>query len=151
MNSDKFYNTQSTALNIRESFNNTILLMTMIKSEYYYIIGFSRPNNTITIGFDYDFPWCKNVTEYLTVDFNQSDKEAVFTCKLNNVDGKFGKLQEVIASHTGFECFQESVIYKKTVEIDKLIPISIETMDEHIVEIKSRIFDFLADYYRRLI
>lgn len=37
----------------RESFNNTILLLTMVKSEYYYIIGFSRVKGQIEIGFDY--------------------------------------------------------------------------------------------------
>ena len=148
MNCDKFYNTTSTALNIRESFNNTILLMIMVKSEYYYIIGFSRPNNTITIGFDYDSPLHKTITEFITIDFNQSNKEVIFTCKLDNIDRMCNKLQEVIKSHSGFEYVQDSVLYKETVEIDKLIPISIETMDEYIVAIKNKICSFLEGYYK---
>ena len=41
-------------VSVRETFNNTILLLTMVKSEYYYIISFSRSKGQIEIGFDYE-------------------------------------------------------------------------------------------------
>ena len=42
---EKFYKVETT-VSKRESFNNTILLLTMIKSEYYYIIGFGQMTTT---------------------------------------------------------------------------------------------------------
>lgn len=54
MHNDYYYNTKTTSFPDRETFNNTILLLTMIKSKYYYIVGFSRPNNVIEIAFDFE-------------------------------------------------------------------------------------------------
>ena len=91
------------------------------------------------------------ITEFITIDFSQSNKEVIFTCKLDNIDRMCNKLQEVIESYSGFEYVQECVLYKETVEIDKLIPISIETMDEYIVEIKNKICSFLENYYKKIL
>lgn len=53
MDKNEFYKTDK-PLAVRESFNNTILLLTMVKSEYYYIIGFSRAEGKIEIGIDFE-------------------------------------------------------------------------------------------------
>ena len=49
MDSKILHNIKDTPFSERETFNNAILLLSMVKSEYYYIVGFSRPNNIIRI------------------------------------------------------------------------------------------------------
>ena len=49
MNNEVYYNTKTIPLAERETFNNTIILLTLVKSQYYYIVGVSRPSNIIEI------------------------------------------------------------------------------------------------------
>ena len=68
----------------RESFNNMILLLTMIKYEYYYIIGFSRKCGTINIGFDYQSKYHDYISESVCVDFNSNEEEVIIKCEIQN-------------------------------------------------------------------
>ena len=71
MNNKEFYKTDK-PLTVRESFNNTILLLSMVKSEYYYIIGFSRSEGIIEIGFDFESKLHGKNTEIIILDFYRS-------------------------------------------------------------------------------
>lgn len=147
---DKKFHGERAALNVRESFNNTVLLMTMVKSEYYYIVSFSRPKNSIVFGFDYATDLHGKVTELVNIDFGKQGK-IFFTCKLGNV-GKMKKLlKETADRHSGFECEEEFVFYKKSVEVDDLIPVGIKAMDEYITSVKNELCGFLEDYYKRVL
>ncbi len=149
MNNDIYYNTKTIPLAERETFNNTIILLTLVKSDYYYIVGFSRPNNIIEIAFDFESELHARVSESMTVDFG-SDKEFVLMHSvLQNVTA------EMIDSATMSNCQGEfsvengCVVYDYKVKKDKLIPTSIEQMNKYILLAKKEIIGFLEEIYEK--
>lgn len=148
MNAERFYYLGSTALNIRESFNNTIILMTMVKSDY-YIIGFSRPKNQIVVGFDHVSPIECVVTEAVTLSFEQSG-EFVIRCELKNADAENEAVLLLCRDRHGFSITasenKKSVVYSNTIMTDSLIPLSMDMIDEYILTAKKMVCDFLDDY-----
>lgn len=130
----------------RESFNNTILLLTMVKSEYYYIIGFSRVKGQIEIGFDYKSSIHSTITESVVVDFYSDDENVVLSGELKNVN-----LDDFTDSNKLDEnfCFENNALkYRLISQRDELIPVSIGKMNGIIMRAKSEIFDFLEKYYK---
>lgn len=85
---DKEFYMVDKSISIRESFNNTILLLTMVKSEYYYIIGFSRTEGKIEIGFDFESDLHGKITEIAILDFYSADNSIELSCNLTNIDGE---------------------------------------------------------------
>lgn len=150
MNSKEFYILDK-PLSIRESFNNTILLLTMVKSEYYYIIGFSRVKGIIEIGFDFESELHGKITETAILDFYGDDNYVELICSLRNIDGENietimnGKINKAFSVESG------SVVFRAKMPSDSLIPTSIKMMNEYILQAKSEIFVFLEDYYKQCV
>ena len=85
MDKNEFYKTDK-PLAVRESFNNTILLLTMVKSEYYYIIGFSRAEGKIEIGIDFESELHGKITENIILDFYGFEDFIELSCNLTSID-----------------------------------------------------------------
>lgn len=133
----------------RESFNNTILLLTMVKGEYYYIIGFSRVKGQIEIGFDYKSSIHNTITESVIVDFYSDDENVVLSGELKNINLDDFTDSSQLAENFYFE--NNALKYRQISQRDELIPVSIEKMNGIIMRAKSEIFDFLEKYYKTYI
>lgn len=145
---EEFYKVDISASK-RESFNNTILLLTMIKSEYYYIIGFSRLKGQIEIGFDYKSTIHNVITESVIVDFYSDDKNIVLSGELKNINLDVFTDSEQLSDNFFFE--DKVLKYRLASQRDELIPSSIEKMNSIIMKAKSEIFAFLENYYKTYI
>lgn len=149
MNNEVYYNTKTIPLAERETFNNTIILLTMVKSQYYYIVSFSRPSSIIEIAFDYESELHSSVSESITIDFGSEDEWMLMRAVLNNISAKDLVLTNDIVSEGVFSCDGDKVVYDFKVKMDKLIPMSIDNMNEYILKAKSEIIMFLNYYYER--
>ncbi len=130
LNEDVFYDTKAVPLSDRESFNNTILLLTMVKSKYYYIIGFSRPEETITIGFDFESKTEGIVTKELIVDFGKSESEIILSCQVYdvpNLETNEGATTTVKSNQ--FYLDNGKLCYMRRISKDKILPSSVKSMN----------------------
>lgn len=150
MDKNEFYKTDK-PLAVRESFNNTILLLTMVKSEYYYIIGFSRAEGKIEIGIDFESELHGKITENIILDFYGFEDFIELSCNLTSIDKE--NIKEIMNGKTNilFLFDNNSVIYKVKIPSDKLILTSIDAMNSFILQAKSDIFAFLEGYYKKCI
>ena len=130
----------------RESFNNTIILLTMVKSEYYYIIGFSRPKGCIEIGFDYKSDIHSLITESIIVDFYSDNENIVITGEVKNINPD--DFSDEVSFDDNFYFENQTLKYKILLQSDRLIPAGIEKMNAIILRAKAEIFGFLEQYYR---
>lgn len=149
MDKNEFYKTDK-PLAVRESFNNTILLLTMVKSEYYYIIGFSRAEGKIEIGIDFESELHGKITENIILDFYGFEDFIELSCNLTSIDKE--NIKEIMNGKTNilFLFDNNSVIYKVKIPSDKLILTSIDAMNSFILQAKSDIFAFLEGYYKKM-
>ena len=149
MDKNEFYKTDK-PLAVRESFNNTILLLTMVKSEYYYI-GFSRAEGKIEIGIDFESELHGKITENIILDFYGFEDFIELSCNLTSIDKE--NIKEIMNGKTNilFLFDNNSVIYKVKIPSDKLIPTSIDAINSFILQAKSDIFAFLEGYYKKCI
>lgn len=149
MNNEVYYNTKTIPLAERETFNNTIILLTLVKSQYYYIVGFSRPSNMIEIAFDYESDLHSVISESITVDFGSDDEWVLMRAVLKNISAKDLVSTNDFVSEGVFACDSDNVIYDFKVKKDKLIPMSIEKMNGYILKAKSEIIAFLESCYEK--
>lgn len=148
MRSNTFYDTKMVPVVERESFNNTILLLTMVKSQYYYIIGFSRPNRTIKVGFDYDSKLHSIISETIDIDFGSSMEEIKICAVLENIVADNCKLETELQTGKGkFYKTKENIVYECNIPKDKVLPAGIADMNNHILSVKEEIGTFLEEYY----
>lgn len=148
MSNEFYYNTKTDTFPERESFNNTILLLTMVKSQYYYIVGFSRPNNMVEIAFDFESDLHSLITESVTLHFDESDKYLVMRCHIKNVSSKMGFAKGSVFKGKGeINNNNGKLIYEYLIPKDNLIPLSIEKMNAYILDAKKEIVDFLEKQY----
>ena len=148
----KFYhNICSVSFAQRESFNNTIILLTFVKNKYYYITGFSRLRHCIEIGFDFESDLHGSLSEFLTVDFSSDEEHIVIDSQLQNIcfddpdDICTGEYRGV------FSCADGRVGYRYKIKKDDILPISSENMNRHILAAKGEIIKFLEENYRRIL
>lgn len=121
----------------------------MVKSEYYYIIGFSRVKGEIEIGFDYKSSIHNTITESVIVDFYSDDENVVLSGELKNINLDDFTDSSQLAENFYFE--NNALKYRQISQRDELIPVSIEKMNGIIMRAKSEIFDFLEKYYKTYI
>lgn len=148
MNNEEFYEIDI-PLSVRESFNNTILLLTMVKSEYYYIIGFSRTKGQIEIGFDYESDLHSKITETIVVDFYCKDDSVLLSGKIKNIDSS--DINALMSLNDGFSVENNVLVYTLVIPKDKIIPTSISAMNKYILKAKGEIFAFLESYYKECV
>lgn len=147
---NKFYNIQNVSFCDRETFNNAILLLTMIKSEYYYIVGFSRVKGIINIGFDFESEYHKTITESISLDFNDSDEEIIIRCKIQNFIGKSISIDSNEYNGT-FSVVNNKVFYLNTICKDDVFPLSIKDLNNNILICKNEIIKFLNENTNKIL
>lgn len=130
----------------RESFNNAIVLLSMVKGELYYICGFSRQNGTILVAFDYESSVHKTITEYFSISF-YDDKTIEFKSDLSNVDIKNYGAKTI--NHFSVE--DDSLIYKRTINKELPFPIGFNELHSEILKTKNQIVDYLEEYYKNIL
>lgn len=150
MDNKFLHNLKDTPYNERETFNNAILLLSMVKSEYYYIVGFSRPNNQIKIGFDLEDKLYGQISETFVINFSGDDNYIEVTTKLTNVffEGKHiipFKSKETFFINNGY------IVYSRFFEKDEIIPLSMEKLNLIILKAKDDIVAFLEDAYKYIL
>lgn len=145
---ENFYDIRNVPFASRESFNNTILLLTMVKTDYYYIVGFDRLKNIIEIAFDLESDFHSAITENVTIDFGSNPDTVLFRCGLTNAlaDEYSALLTEKLNSEE-WSVKEGEVIYELKVKKDTIIPLGINDMNEIILKIRKNVYDFLEDYY----
>ena len=143
---NKFYNIKDVSFCDRESFNNAILLLTMIKSEYYYIVGFSRVKGIINIGFDFESEYHKTITESISLDFNSSDEDIIIRCEIQNFNGESFSIDSNKYKGT-FSVVNNKLYYLNTISKDDVFPLSIKDLNKHILSSKNDIIGFLKKQY----
>lgn len=146
MNNEVYYNTKTIPLAERETFNNTIILLTLVKSQYYYIVGFSRPSNIIEIAFDFESELHSTISESIIVDFGSDDEYVLIRSVLKNVTAN-DFVSTDYSWDGNFSCDGDKIVYDYRVKKDKLIPTSIEKMNGYILKAKSEIIYFLELCY----
>ncbi len=152
MNDDIYYNTRTIPLAERETFSNAIILLTMVKSKYYYIVGFSRPDCKIEIAFDFESELHSAITESLIIDF-ASDKDFVlFHAALCNIDNFTDKelTGKNSFSQGEFSVVDSRVEYELKIKKDRIVPTGIEQLNEYILCAKNDIITFIENYYTLL-
>ena len=150
---NEFHNMRAVPLPERETFNNTVLLLTMVKSEYYYIVGFSRPDRMIEIAFDFDSELHDSLCESMTLDFGTDEENVILCCDLKNLDLTLCDVlpQDRDGRYGRFLFDGAKMTYEYRVRKDRLIPVGMEQMHEHILKAKFDIVGFLEKYYSELL
>ena len=144
MKSSSFYDLTAVSFSDRETFNNAILLLSMVKSEAYYIIGFSRPDKTIEIGVDYQDLLNTTITQAFTMDLNNPCR-IYFKSVFKDVDVE--RCEKLINnSDSNFYIYENDFVYESFIERDEVIPISIENVDIAIKKVKKDIISFIEEY-----
>lgn len=136
------HNLKDTPFNERETFNNAILLLSMVKSEYYYIVGFSRPDNRIEIGFDFEDKVYGQISETVMMDFSVNLSKIRVFARLTNIIFE-GKAVIPFAHKDNFTIEDDSIVYDRLFEKDDTIPVSIDKLNLIILSIKKDIEEFI--------
>lgn len=137
MDEDVFYDTKSVPLSDRESFNNTILLLTMVKSQYYYIIGFSRPEETITIGFDFESKTEGVYTIEIVVDFKKSESDIIISGRITEVMTLSPDKLLIVFERCAHLYNNNGILcYERRIAKDLVFPSSVKSMNDHMLEIR---------------
>ncbi len=144
MNNQILHNVKHIPFNERETFNNAILLLSMVKSEYYYIVGFSRPDNKIVIGFNFENEIYGNISETVTINFSGNAKSILVSTQLKNIVFKNNTVIPLIYKDK-FSITDKYVSYNRIFEKDDIIPVSMEKLNSIILLIKKDIREFI-DY-----
>lgn len=143
MGEKEFYQVKESFCN-KETFSNAILLLSMVKSEYYYIIGFSRQRGIIEIGFDFESEIHGVITESILLDIYSSDEYVYISSQLANIDLSM----EYVSENKNFKIENNEICYYSKVLKDELIPLSITVLNNYILSAKREIIDFLEHYYK---
>lgn len=149
MDYKQYYSIKNASYTDRESFNNTILLLTMVKSDYYYIVGFSREENKITIAFDFRNDYNCILTEYVDIDFSAGGY-IVLSSKLESINSHDKKADISFAPNHHFKVDEGIVSYVSKIEKDAVFPIGIQKMNEYILSVKYEISSFVNQYLNHL-
>lgn len=143
-----FYDTSLVPLSDRESFNNTILLLTLVKSKYYYIIGFSRPDERITIGFDFMSKTEGTHTKELTVDFGSSKDDIIMFCDVvQKTEISNEKLSIIATQYEHLLTNNDMVRYERRIKKDSILPSSVNAMNRYLLSARHEIEIFLQASY----
>lgn len=141
MDSKVLHNLKETPFAERETFNNAILLLSMVKSEFYYIVGFSRPDNMIEIGFDFEDEIYGAFSETVALDFSGDSDGIKASAKLNNIVFENGA--DIAELNTdNFSIADGCVFYERFFEKDDVIPVSMDKLNAIILKIKDNIVKF---------
>ncbi len=142
MECNDFYRITATPFSTRETFNNTIILLTMIKSDCYYITGFSRPDHIIEIAFDFQSDLHSSITEHITIDFDSDNEYIVVNSVLKNVSANEVYKETVLIREGTFSYNGNDVIYEYKIKKDRVLPLNFKVMHQNIITVKNEIMSF---------
>ena len=146
MNKPEFHDTSSQSVAQRESFSNTIVLLSMVKSEHYYIIGFSRPQQTIEVAFDCQDVTTEVISQSLILDYSDWKSGLKVTAELKALPEKFCNLQ-ALSSSKSFILQDGIVRYNRTYPNDAVLPYTVSRLNRILLATKDEILDFLNICY----
>lgn len=146
MNSKILHNIKDTPFNERETFNNAILLLSMVKSEYYYIVGFSRPDNKIEIGFDFEDKAYGQISETVIMDFSSNSTRIMMTSQLTNIVFE-GKNTIPFVQKDCFKINDGYIVYEKSFKKDDVIPVSMDKLNLMILSVKKELEEFMKQSF----
>lgn len=150
MDSKILHNMKDIPFNERESFNNAILLLSMVKSEYYYIVGFSRPNNIIEIGFDLEVNTYGQISETFVMDFSSNSTRILITSQLTNI--VFNEKNKIPFRQKGnFKINNGNIVYEKLFPKDDVIPVSMDKLNLIIMSVKKEFEEFIRQGFAYII
>lgn len=146
MDSKILYNIKDTPFNERETFNNAILLLSMVKSEYYYIVGFSRPDNLIEIGFDFEDNAYGQISETVVMDFSSNSTSILITSQLTNT--VFKEKNTILFHQKGnFKINNGNIVYERLFKKDDVIPVSMDKLNLIIMSVKNELEEFIKQSF----
>lgn len=148
MKENVYYIMQHASLAERESFNSSILLLSMVRSEFYYIVGFSRQNGLIEIAFDHTGEHFGQMTEHANIDYISSPENIVMTSRLCGLNADMFSADA--AERLIYGCVktdENEIIYTMNIPKDEVIPISASQMNNHIMIAKREICMFIDQCY----
>lgn len=148
MNNSSFYDLTTVPFSDRETFNNAILLLSMVKSEAYYIVGFSRLDKKIEIGFDFKSSFNSTITQLFTMSLNIPDR--IHFKAILIVNGQFLCENIIKKYEQNFFIENNNIAYEKSIERDLIIPVSVEDIDKAITYVKKDIINFINDYFKNI-
>lgn len=145
MNSEPFYDVKKTPFVDRESFNSAILLLSMVKSSYYYIVGFSRPDNVIEIAFDFSSELHKQITETVRIEFSKSAEYILLRSELKSITLDIYKedIANAMVKKGSVISSNDVVIYELQIPKHSVIPSSVTQLNSFVLLAKSEICDFV--------
>lgn len=146
MNSKILHNIKDIPFNERETFNNAILLLSMVKSEYYYIVGFSRPDNKIEIGFDFEDKAYGQISETVIMDFGSNSTRIMMTSQLTNIVFE-GKSTIPFVQKDCFKINDSYIFYEKSFEKDDVVPVSMDKLNLMILSVKKEFEEFIKQSF----
>lgn len=125
----------------RESFNNAILLTTMVKSTCYYIIGFSREEGVVTIAFDFSSATHAELTKEVNISFYGS--KIKFEAELQNTLESLN-----IPRDNYFLVKNGKIAYSREIDFDGNFPIGYNQLHNEIMQTKNQIIMYLEKLYK---
>ena len=146
MDNKFLHNLKDTPYNERETFNNAILLLSMVKSEYYYIVGFSRPDNKIEIGFDFEDKIFGRISETVVMDFSGNSSGIKVTTQLTNIVFE-GKNTVPFAQKGCFKINNGYIAYEKSFKKNDVIPVSMDKLNLMILLVKKELEEFIKQSF----
>ena len=144
MNEEVFYDIKSVPLADRESFNNTILLLTMVKSKYYYMIGFSRPEAKIVVGFDYASKMDGKITRELTIDFDRFSDVIVLNCVIAELSDNDARNINIPDRFKNIFFDGRRIKFEQKIKKDGIFPSSVKAMNKYLLSARKEIELFLT-------
>lgn len=146
MNDSVFYDLSSTSVAQRETFSNTVVLLSLIKNDQYYITCFSRPKQQIEVAFDLDNLFGDRSAQPMLLDFSDWKNGVTVSAKLVTLPPSACKT-ECLAGDPAFSCTADAVHYLRTYPTDELLPHSVAKMDRVLRASKNEILHFLNENY----
>lgn len=141
---ESFYDLKSVSFKDRESFNNTILLLTLVKKEAFYMVGFSRPRGIIKIGFDFESDLHDSITENINIDFTKPKLE--ISCQLSNIID-IGDIN----NNDLFFVDNNLVYYSRSFEKDDVFPFDVSQLYQIINQVIDDIKSFEENYFKKIL
>ena len=143
MENDIYYNTKNTSFADKGAFNNAILLLSLVKAEYYYITGFSRPNNQIEIGFDLDAAVYGKASQCYTVDFTSDVNHIRVFARLQNI--VFENETQIPIPHSQYFILRDGAVdYERCFPKDTVIPMDMKKLNTVFLSVKKELLDFTS-------
>lgn len=144
MRNEVFHDLDKIPFADRESFSNGIILLSMVRSSSYYMVGFSRPDSFIDVAFDFSGEFHRQITETMRLDFSGGGFLLIRSRLRNITPDCFSRKAADIMVHRGSIVPSEGgIVYELKIPKDKVIPLSVMKLNSAILLAREEICDFM--------